>query len=84
MTCCTEQKAPEISRPMQLVGDLISKITGEDGRGADSEVCRWYYTYWSVVHGLISINLTNRGTSDKLNRRILQDAIRGITRAIAA
>jgi AcrR family transcriptional regulator len=82
MTCCTEQKAPEITAPMNLVSNLIAGLIGDKSRGPESEVCRWYYTYWSIVHGLISINLTNRGSSDKLNRRILQDAIRGITRAI--
>jgi AcrR family transcriptional regulator len=81
MNCCMQQKGPEIAGPTNLVNDLISQLTSD--KGADeSEVCRWYYTYWSIVHGLISINLTNRGTSDKLNRRILQDAIRGITKAI--
>jgi AcrR family transcriptional regulator len=83
MNCCMQQKGPEIAGPTNLVNDLISQLTS--GKGDDeSEVCRWYYTYWSIVHGLISINLTNRGTSDKLNRRILQDAIRGITKAITA
>jgi len=83
MNCCMQQKGPEIAGPTNLVNDLISQLTGDKGDD-ESEVCRWYYTYWSIVHGLISINLTNRGTSDKLNRRILQDAIRGITKAITA
>ncbi|HTE25586.1 TetR/AcrR family transcriptional regulator [Flavitalea sp.] len=83
MNCCTQQKGPEIAGPTNLVNDLISQLTSDKGDD-ESEVCRWYYTYWSIVHGLISINLTNRGTSDKLNRRILQDAIRGITKAITA
>ena len=83
MNCCMQQKGPEIAGPTNLVNDLISQLTSDKGDD-ESEVCRWYYTYWSIVHGLISINLTNRGTSDKLNRRILQDAIRGITKAITA
>jgi AcrR family transcriptional regulator len=84
MNCCLQPKGPEIAGPTNLLSDLISQLTREDKRGADTENCRWYYTYWSIVHGLISINLTNRGTSDHLNRRILMDAIRGITRAIVA
>jgi AcrR family transcriptional regulator len=83
MNCCMQQKGPEIAGPTNLVNDLISQLT-RDNEDEESEICRWYYTYWSIVHGLISINLTNRGTSDKLNRRILQDAIRGITKAITA
>ena len=86
MNCCSQQKGPEIAGPTNLVNDLISKLTqGVEGIDEqESEICRWYYTYWSIVHGLISINLTNRGTSDRLNRRILQDTIRGITKAIIA
>ncbi|HMF71504.1 MAG TPA: TetR/AcrR family transcriptional regulator [Flavitalea sp.] len=86
MNCCMQQKGPEIAGPTNLVNDLISKLTQgvEEIEEQESEICRWYYTYWSIVHGLISINLTNRGTSDRLNRRILQDAIRGITKAIIA
>jgi len=83
MNCCLQQKGQEIAGPTNLVNDLISQLTG-DKNADESEICRWYYTYWSIVHGLISINLTNRGTSDSINRRILQDAIRGITRAITA
>ena len=86
MNCCMHQKGPEIAGPTNLVNDLISKLTQgvEEIEEQESEIYRWYYTYWSIVHGLISINLTNRGTSDRLNRRILQDAIRGITKAIIA
>ena len=83
MNCCLQQKGQEIAGPTNLVNDLISQLTGDKGSD-ESEICRWYYTYWSIVHGLISINLTNRGTSDAINRRILQDAIRGITKAITA
>jgi AcrR family transcriptional regulator len=82
MTCCREQEDADIDAPYDLVAGLISQLTNIPLENED-EICRWYYTYWSIVHGLVSINLTNRGASDELNRRILQDAIKGITKAIA-
>lgn len=83
MNCCMKQQGTEISGPTDLVNELIGQLV-KDVEEPESEICRWYYTYWSVVHGLVSINLTNRGTSDQLNRRILKDAIRGVTKAITA
>jgi AcrR family transcriptional regulator len=83
MNCCVSCDCPELKGPNNLVNDLISQLT-TDTEGPESDMCRWYFTYWSIVHGLVSINLTNRGSSDQLNRRILQDAIRGITRAIVS
>jgi hypothetical protein len=45
-------------------------------------ICTKYYTFWSVVHGLISINILSRGSSDEINRQVLMDAITGIIRSI--
>jgi AcrR family transcriptional regulator len=83
MNCCVSCDCPDLQGPNNLVNDLISQLT-TDTEGPESDMCRWYFTYWSIVHGLVSINLTNRGSSDQLNRRILKDAIRGITKAIVS
>jgi AcrR family transcriptional regulator len=80
MNCCLEQKAPELQAPSRLVSEIIVKLT--PGKTSENEICRWYYTYWSIIHGLVSINLVNKGSSAEINRRILQDAISGITKAI--
>lgn len=48
----------------------------------DEEVQRKYYTYWSVIHGLIAINMIQLTHDENMNRRILQDAIRGIAASI--
>ena len=48
----------------------------------ETEVCRRYYTFWSIIHGLISINLVNKGESDEINRMVLKDAIEGIIKSI--
>ena len=80
MNCCMGKSA-EAEAPSKLVNEAIRQLMN-GATPDDNDVCRRYYTFWSVVHGLISINLVNRGTSDKINRQILKDAITGIIRSI--
>ena len=81
MNCCAAQKAPEIEAPANLIRDVIRQLmAGKDA--PETEVCRKYYTFWSVIHGLISINLVNKGESDEINRMVLKDAIEGIIKSI--
>jgi len=83
MNCCSMQKTPEAEAPAKLITEAIRKLM--NGKElSENEVCRRYYTFWSVVHGLVSINLVNRGTSDEMNKQVLKDAIDGIIRAITA
>jgi AcrR family transcriptional regulator len=81
MNCCTSQKSPVTDAHAILVRDVIRQLM-EGKVMKESEVCRKYYTYWSIIHGLISINLVNRGESDEINKLVLKDAIDGITRSI--
>jgi hypothetical protein len=81
MNCCSAQKSPEQEAPAKLVGEVIRQLMA--GKNvSETEVCRKYFTFWSVIHGLISINLVNRGDSDEINRLVLKDAIDGIIRSI--
>lgn len=85
MNCCPQQKqpelkAPELEAPANLVRAAIGELMGQDP--CQTQVCRKYFTFWSVIHGLISINLVNRGESDQINQWVLKDAIEGITRSI--
>jgi hypothetical protein len=81
MNCCTAQKPQEAEGFAILIGDVIKQLMGNKN-ASDAEVCRRYYTLWSVVHGLISINLVNKGKSDEINRMVLRDAIEGIIKSI--
>jgi AcrR family transcriptional regulator len=81
MNCCMAQKSPEVEAPALLVSEVIKKLMN-GSNPSDNDVCRRYYTFWSVVHGLISINLVNRGVSDNINKQILKDAIGGIIKSI--
>jgi len=69
----------------EMLYDQFSEVIGELMHVEDldsDEICTKYYTFWSVVHGLISINLLSRGSSDDINRLVLKDAISGIIRSI--
>ena len=83
MNCCTGQNTPESEAPANLVRDVIRGLIAGKNL-AETEVCRKYYTFWSIIHGLISINLVNKGESDEINRLVLKDAIEGITKSITA
>src|SRR5580693_4926258 len=79
--CLMDELLPAGSTPYDIAVEPIRKIMGiEDPE--DERVCTKYYTYWSIIHGLISINITRKGTTDEMNRQILRDAITGITRSL--
>jgi len=71
----------------ELPWDLFTAVIGELMGIADMEsnpICTKYYTFWSVVHGLISINILSRGNSDEINRQVLKDAIGAIIRSMTS
>src|ERR1700744_1080056 len=47
---------PEAGRQWDIKAEVIGKLMHIDDMDSD-EICKRYYTFWSVVHGLISINL---------------------------
>ncbi|TAJ67598.1 MAG: TetR/AcrR family transcriptional regulator [Chitinophagaceae bacterium] len=80
MNCCVfENSCPDIQGPSNLIWDKITELVPEENRTEDY-ICTKYYTFWSVVHGLISINMTRqtRQASDEINKQVLKDAISGI------
>lgn len=82
VNCCViENMLPLESSPYGIATKPIMELMGiEDPE--DERVCTKYYTYWSIIHGLISINLVRKGASDEINRQVLRDAISGITRSL--
>jgi AcrR family transcriptional regulator len=82
VNCCElAKKMPESELPADLIWDVIIDLMAPHVPTED-EVCIKYYTFWSVIHGLISINMVNRGNSDETNREILKIAISGIIKSI--
>jgi AcrR family transcriptional regulator len=84
MSCCMSKKAlsSDFIKPADLVSEVIAELM-KDKNPTGDEICKWYYTFWSVVHGLISINIVQQGTSDKINQQILSNAITGIINTIS-
>jgi len=79
--CCEMAKIlPESEQYADLVYDVLEKMMPKSS--TEDEVCIKYYTFWSVIHGLISINLVNKGRSEELNDQVLKIAISGIIRSI--
>lgn len=81
--CLMDEMFPTGTTPYDIAARPIAVMMGIDDL-EDDRVCTKYYTYWSIIHGLISINIVRKGTSDEINRQILRDAITGITRSLTA
>ncbi|MEI9810707.1 MAG: TetR/AcrR family transcriptional regulator [Bacteroidota bacterium] len=80
--CCVMGNAcDDVKAPSNMLWNKIEEITPADKR-TEEYVDTKYYTFWSVVHGLISINLTRQQTSDDINKQVLKDAISGIINSI--
>ena len=81
--CCCElvNTLPEAEAPYTLFSQIIGELMHIEDINSN-EICTKYYTFWSVVHGLISINILSRGSSDEINLLILKNAISGIIKTI--
>jgi AcrR family transcriptional regulator len=79
---CAEVKGlPEADLPWDHFTEVIGKLMNITDM--DSEIiCTKYYTFWSIVHGLVSINILGRDSSDNINRQVLKDAITGVIKSI--
>ena len=80
MTCCA-QRNTDTDAPYTLITKVISEIMGE-ANPKPEVIKQKYFTFFSVIHGLISINIVGNGLSDEINKQILKDAITGIVRYI--
>lgn len=82
VNCCVwDNSIPEAEIPANMIWEVIRELTGMENPPEDL-ICKRYYTFWSVVHGLISINLIRQGVPDGVNEGVLKDAIAGIIRTI--
>jgi AcrR family transcriptional regulator len=84
VNCCElSAKLPEADAPYDLVAEVIEEIMAP-GKPTEDDVCVKYYTFWSVIHGLISINMVGRRTSEEITHEVLKTAISGIIRSLKA
>lgn len=85
MNCCVmENSLEDDESPYVLFTEVIRDILPAKNPGEDA-LCKWYVTCWSVMHGLVSINMTRiAGTTDEMNKQILKTAISGMIREMGA
>ena len=82
VNCCQMcEILPEAEQPFIIVNDSIEQLMAPN-KPSEDEVCTKYYTFWSVVHGLISINMVRTNISDDITHEVLKTAISGIIRSI--
>lgn len=80
MTCCIGM-VPEAVWPSKRFCPVITKLLSEKDR--DTGICQQkYFSFFSVIHGLLSINLIGKGLTEDMNKQILKDAIVGIIKTI--
>lgn len=83
VNCCElGEIMPEADAPFEIVTEVIKELMAPNQ--PEDEVCVKYYTFWSVIHGLISINMVRRPTSDEITQEVLKTAISGIIRSLKA
>lgn len=78
IACCETNKCiPETSVFKDLVMQPIVAIL-EENKLKNVNACLKYHTFWSIMHGLISIKMMpNSDASDELNKMVLDDAMTG-------
>ena len=75
--CEIEKCLPEKTTFRNLVMEPITQLI-KQGSNPKANPCLKYYTFWSILHGLISIK-SMRGSlaSDEINKLVMDDAIEG-------
>ncbi|MGY3053278.1 AcrR family transcriptional regulator [Pedobacter sp. UYEF25] len=82
VNCCElYKKMPEAEYTTDLFYDAIEKLITKLPVSEDTS-CLKYYTFWSLIHGLISLNLVQKGANDVINQEILRSAIKAIIKTI--
>ena len=78
MPCCDMDKClPEKGAFRNLVMEPIGKMIKTSGKKA-VDPCLKYHTFWSVLHGLVSIKMMGSSNAqDSLNKLVLEDAVSG-------
>ncbi|MCG2615850.1 TetR/AcrR family transcriptional regulator [Terrimonas sp. NA20] len=82
IACCeTDKCLPGTITFRDLVMEPISRLLAEN-TNKQINGCLKYHTFWSVMHGLISIKMTanTAEVADELNKMVLDDAIDGFIR----
>jgi len=81
-SCDTVKKVPELQAYSGLVISTIQDAI-LTGKNPGTNAFLKFHTYWSIMHGLISINMMgNVNSSEEMNRLVLDDAISGFIKGL--
>jgi len=81
MNCCAGE-CEAADSPYKLFTGVISEIMKE-AKPTEEVIKQKYFLFFSVIHGLISINIVNQNQAlENINNQILKDAISGIIHTI--
>jgi AcrR family transcriptional regulator len=78
MPCCSIDKCiPGKNEFRDLVMEPIGAMIKASGK-KNVDACLKYHTFWSVLHGFVSIKMLGSSSSlETLNKQVLQDAVSG-------
>ncbi|PWT72701.1 MAG: TetR/AcrR family transcriptional regulator [Bacteroidetes bacterium] len=77
MACCEFEATPETMAIRKLTQDIINELIGKNKVNSTNS-CLKYHTFWSVLHGLISIKMMRKwDVTDEVNKLVVKDAISG-------
>lgn len=85
MVCSTSNSSiPEMDNLYAVITEVIESMF-DSKPVSGNDICIKYHTCWSIIHGLISINLIlpNGKIASGLNQQILRYAMNGITLPIS-
>jgi AcrR family transcriptional regulator len=74
--CEIEKCFPEKSDFRRAVAEPITALISKS-KNPDVNPCLKYFTFWSILHGLISIKSMNSNVSDEVNKMVMDDAVEG-------
>ncbi len=81
-SCETVKKIDELNTFTELLLDIVKQLIGKSNHPAVDPFLKMH-TFWSMLHGLISINMLGKENSrDEMNARILKDFITGFISGI--
>jgi AcrR family transcriptional regulator len=80
--CEMEKCFPERSHFRNLVMEPIVELISK-GKEPDADPCLKYFTFWSILHGLISIKNMNSHVSEEVNKMVMDDAVEGFIKNLS-
>ncbi|MDB5261483.1 MAG: TetR family transcriptional regulator [Adhaeribacter sp.] len=81
-TCEAARQMPELGNFVQLLQTTIKDLIA-GSKAVDADPFLKFHTFWSLLHGLVSINMVDRtACPDSLHQLVLQDAVRGFIKNV--